>query len=208
MPSSRCASSTGGSSSARWAMTSVSPASAAHGRGARSSSLQLEEVVDLAVEDGGDVPVLVGDRRVAGDEVDDREAVLPDDPPAADEPSPRVRAAVLHCGELGVDHGTEITRPNDPADAAHQTITGCGEAATIGGQSSHASPTHDRSDLRRPMGRACRSGRRAAGVVLVVRSKRGEGLGARRNHMMGSTLRATRSNGGDSRVLPISSTHG
>ena len=41
---------------------------------ASSSRAQLAEVVDLAVEDGGDVAALALDRLVAGREVDDREA--------------------------------------------------------------------------------------------------------------------------------------
>ena len=44
---------------------------------------QLAEVVDLAVEHDADRAVLVGDRRIAGHEVDDREAVLRQDAAAA-----------------------------------------------------------------------------------------------------------------------------
>ena len=65
---------------------------------------QLAEVVDLAVEDDGNGPVLVRDRRIAGDQIDDRQPVLPDHPLAADEGSPCVRPPVLDRGELGIDH--------------------------------------------------------------------------------------------------------
>ena len=97
---------------------------------------ELAEVVDLAVEDDGNGPVLVRDRRIAGDQIDDRQPVLPDHPLAADEGSPCVRPPVLDRGELGIDHRAEIPGAglDDPADAAHQAAASCSEAAVIGRQ--------------------------------------------------------------------------
>ena len=120
MPSSRRASSTGASSSARWAITSVSPRERSSWPRRASSLAQLAEVVDLAVEDDGDGAVLVRDRRIAGDEVDDREAVLGDHRAAAGEAAARVRAAVLERAELRVDDragdrpGSGATTPQMP----------------------------------------------------------------------------------------------
>ena len=56
-------------------MTSVSPSVANRWPRARSSLAQLPKVVDLAVEHDHDRPVLAVDRLIAGDEVDDPEAL-------------------------------------------------------------------------------------------------------------------------------------
>ncbi len=83
--------------------TSVSPCGAELVPSRAQLVAQLAEVVDLAVEDDRDRRVLVGDRRIAGDEVDDREAVLRDRPGAARELPPGVRAAVVKARELLID---------------------------------------------------------------------------------------------------------
>ena len=71
---------------------------------ARQLAAQLAEVVDLAVEHGADRRVLVGDRRIAGDEVDDRQAILRDSAGAALELPPCVRAAMVKARELLLNH--------------------------------------------------------------------------------------------------------
>ena len=57
------------------------------GRETMTGSLQPRaqrlEVVELAVEDRPDGPVLVGNRLVAAGDVDDAQAAIPDAPPAA-----------------------------------------------------------------------------------------------------------------------------
>ncbi len=83
---------------------------------------QRTEIVDLAVEDSADVPVLVRDRRIARDEVDDRQAVLADDGPAAVEITLRVRPAMALRRQLGRYRprepiGIELHRSADPAHA-------------------------------------------------------------------------------------------
>ena len=62
---------------------------------------QLAEVVDLAVEDDGDGAVLVGDRRVAGDQIDDCEVILRDR--RCFRGAPGIRAAIDPGSELRFD---------------------------------------------------------------------------------------------------------
>jgi hypothetical protein len=72
-------------------------------------------VVDLAVENRADRGVLVGDRRIAGHEVDDRQPVLRDDRARLLEATARVGTAMVQQPELLVDgRGRRFS----PADAA------------------------------------------------------------------------------------------
>ncbi len=64
---------------------------------------KLAEVVDLAVERHPDRAVLGADRRVAVDEIDDRQAVLRDDGARALEGAGSVRATVVQEAQLLVD---------------------------------------------------------------------------------------------------------
>ena len=134
---------------------------------------QLAEVVDLAVQDHGDRAVLVGDRRVAGDQVDDREAILRDHRLASGEAPAGVGPAMLQGCELGVDDGAKIARlrRDDPADAAHQAAASCCEAAVIARQ------VYPRIGLTDHTARACRSAARA--VRGLLRSGRAAGRASR-----------------------------
>ena len=79
-------------------MTSVSACVVKRWPRALKALAQLAVVVDLAVEDDRDRPVLVEDRLVAGREVDDAQALDPEAHPRVDVQSTRVRAAVLERG--------------------------------------------------------------------------------------------------------------
>ena len=81
---------------------------------------QLAVVVDLAVEDDDDRPVLVGDRLVAGREVDDAQPLDAETRAVADEVSARVGAAVLDHGahaleQFEVDRSVDRDLARDPA---------------------------------------------------------------------------------------------
>jgi virulence factor len=95
---------------------------------------QLTEVVDLAVEDGRDRPVLVGDGRIAGDQVDDREPVLADHAVRRGEATAGVRAAVLERFELRLCNLPDVPAFGDdePTDTAHQARAGFGALPVIG----------------------------------------------------------------------------
>src|ERR1035441_666962 len=62
---------------------------------ALQAAAKLAEVVDLTVEDDGDGPVLVGDRLIAGDQVNDPQALDPEANAVRVVGSARVRPAVL-----------------------------------------------------------------------------------------------------------------
>ena len=64
------------------------------------------EVVDLTVEDRTDCCTFVRDRRVTGDEVDDRQAVLRDDAATAVEMALGIGPAVALAGKLRLDRST------------------------------------------------------------------------------------------------------
>src|SRR3954452_9116095 len=83
---------------------------------------QLLEVVDLAVEDDRARPVLVRDRRVAGHEIDDRQAVLADRAVRRPERAVAIRPAVVHRCDLCFGNGVEVrvVAGDHAADAAHQ----------------------------------------------------------------------------------------
>jgi hypothetical protein len=90
---------------------------------ARISQLrpQRAEVVHLAVEHGTDRAVLVGHRRIARDEVDDREAILRDDRDGLFEAALGVRPPVVQTPKLLADDRGGATGPADAArDAAHR----------------------------------------------------------------------------------------
>ena len=59
---------------------------------------QLAEVVDLAVEHDDDRAVLVGDRLIAGDEVDDSQPLDAETDAVVEKHAPRVRPAMLERG--------------------------------------------------------------------------------------------------------------
>ena len=102
-------------------MTSVSPRGREAVAGARAAAPQLAEVVDLAVEHDADRAVLVGDRRIAGDEVDDREAVLGDECAVSLPPAMGVGTTVVEQRDLPLDD-RDIARGvvgQEAGDAAH-----------------------------------------------------------------------------------------
>ena len=90
---------------------------------------QLAKVVDLAVEHDPDGLVLVGDRRIPGLEVDDREAVLTDDACATAEMTFGVGTSVSQHAELVVygAHPGGRKRVDRAGDAAHwrEVYEGC-----------------------------------------------------------------------------------
>ena len=95
-------------------------------RRARARRAELAEVVDLAVQDDRDGAILVGDRRIASDEVDDRQAVLADPSGARREAPAGIGAAVVEQRELLVHNLLDVARVgrDDPANAAHQGSAG------------------------------------------------------------------------------------
>ena len=89
---------------------------------------QRLEVVNLAVEHDRDRAVLVRNRRVAGLEIDDCQAVLADHRVFCGEAAVGVRTAVVQGLELCFDDRADVAGlvRDEPADAAHQ-------AAAVGG---------------------------------------------------------------------------
>src|SRR4051794_15011696 len=89
---------------------------------ARELFSQLTVVVDLAVEHGNHAPVLVRDRRVAGDQVDDRQPSLANRRATGLEATMGVGTAVVEHRELTVDdRAVVVTVACDySGDAAHR----------------------------------------------------------------------------------------
>ena len=81
---------------------------------------ELAEVVDLAVEDNADRPVLGRDRGIAVLEVDDGEPVLADRAATADERTVGIRASVALTRKLSSDDlARGGPRPHEPCDSTH-----------------------------------------------------------------------------------------
>ena len=83
----------------------------------------LSEVVDLAVEDDPDCPVLVGQRLIAGGEIDDAETPMAEADAGADEEAVGVRSPVRddrchRCQTLAIDRPCRV-EIEFAGDAAH-----------------------------------------------------------------------------------------
>ena len=69
---------------------------------------KVEEVVDLTIQDHADRPVLIGNRGIALDQVDDREPVLGNRTEPTGKVTVGVRTPVTLAGQLGLNRVLEM----------------------------------------------------------------------------------------------------